>query len=377
MNHISSWIRRLRYRGRRADTAVVNVPRHHHYIPRFHLRGFGSGANDEVLWRYDKKYDTFAKRGVGGSAFEEDYYTWRAPDGSSDTEFEALFGKLETMAAPIIKKLRSLPPGEFRIADDDRVNLALYVATLDARVPASRNLVEEMGTFMGCVLVEVGLGSPEAYRQRIEQDGSIVDPEALEVERLELLAEWRKGGLTVKPPTGWDLTLPLEIAIEQVAPALMPMRIVIAHRAAAPFFVLGDHPVTHAAPTGHPPQLGVGFATPGVEVMVPLSADCLLILVNEPNDGRLRVMPTIGPSGIVAGEDWILAMNRPAWLAAERYVFARERADLEAVVAALGEESAREQPKLLVSGLEPEWERHTGRRVVVDPQRKDGGSGHP
>lgn len=38
----------------------------------------------------------------------------------------------------------------------------------------------------------VGLGNQEGYRQHKEQDGPITDPDALEAERLELLAEWQK-----------------------------------------------------------------------------------------------------------------------------------------------------------------------------------------
>lgn len=53
-------------------------------------------------------------------------------------------------------------------------------------------------------------------------------------------------------------------------------------------------------PSDLSPHLGAGFGTPGVEVCIPLTADCLLILHNAENDGQVVVLPPIGAGA--AGE---------------------------------------------------------------------------
>ncbi|MDQ3493710.1 MAG: hypothetical protein M3452_10705, partial [Chloroflexota bacterium] len=60
--------------------------------------------------------------------------------------------------------------------------------------------------------------------------------------------------------------------------------------------------------------------------------------------------------------DWVMLFNDGQWGHAERFVFARDRADLDAMVAALGHEWARRTRTISVSGLAPSWELHLNER---------------
>lgn len=342
----------------------MSDPKRHHYVPQFHLRRFGFGDGNGQIHRFDKTDGSIARASVKGSAYEDDYYTLPAPDGSRDTGIEAMFSRVESNAAPATARLLALGAGQrHAISDDDRIAVALYLALLHGRVPGAREPVEDLADFMGKLWLDMQLSNPEAHRAGAVKRGAEDNPEQIEADPVEMLESLRAGTWKVKPPEGWSMLQPLDIAIKELGPRLTAMNWYLVPRHAAPFFVIGDHPVVPCRTEDHSPHQGVGIGTSGVEVIVPLSSEVLMILKDEDHDGLVTVLPAVPAARADAQAAGIVDINEYEWWRTERYIFARDPGDLEAVRSHMGVERALRTPQIVVSGMEDSWRAYQGNRV--------------
>ncbi|MEJ7697134.1 MAG: DUF4238 domain-containing protein [Candidatus Limnocylindrales bacterium] len=112
-------------------------PENQHYIPKLMLRLFGHGDGKDLIWAHDKTTDCLTKRSVNRSASAPDYYAVNYPDLGRDVELERVFGRLETISAPLIKWMGALAPGPYELDAATRDVIASWLALSHARVPAS------------------------------------------------------------------------------------------------------------------------------------------------------------------------------------------------------------------------------------------------
>ena len=91
--------------------------------------------------------------------------------------------------------------------------------------------------------------------------------------------------------------------------------------------------------------VGSASSAPGVQVMMPLSPETLLLVSDRPADGRLRVIEQRHRHGL--DEPWWAIANRVAWLSAKRYVVSRTVGHLEASMALVHPEDRRRDLHLL------------------------------
>jgi hypothetical protein len=134
---------------------------------------------------------------------------------------------------------------------------------------------------------------------------------------------------------------------------------VLHRRAGLPFIAIGDAAVVLGRPEHLPSFLGVGFATPGVEVYVPLSYRSLLVLTHEPHDAQVEVLDADSlPKQGSFVPVWTAIVNAQTLLAADRYVFGHSQADLEFTRLSLARELRMRRPKAAASGLPDEWKRY-------------------
>lgn len=163
---------------------------------------------------------------------------------------------------------------------------------------------------------------------------------------------FRSGEVFVEAPEQWSLRH-LKTALDYIRPALVAMHWVLARRERSPFLVLGDQAVTLLGPNG---ELGeIGFANDDVDVLVPLSASCLLVMTDEPHgDGIDVIAPDTGKAGL--GPRWWALANDAAWRTAARFVFARSAADLQATELSLDPTDRRSTlPGPSYAGGDPAW----------------------
>ena len=105
-----------------------------HYVPRFLLRNFCTGKKPK-LWAYDKSTAKSFETNIQNVAGERDFY--EAEIGDRILSLEEGLSAMESKTAAIIDRIlakRSI--GD--LSDDDRVQIAVFVAIQMRRVPNQR-----------------------------------------------------------------------------------------------------------------------------------------------------------------------------------------------------------------------------------------------
>ena len=342
----------------------MNVPRRHHYVPQSHLRRFGHGPGRGLFWAYDKTLDRVVRAKVKGSAQELDYNAVASPTGLN-YEIEGMFARLEGEAKPIIDRLLALPAGAHPLAPHDRADLSLYIALQHARAPATRAHSDAVAALGGAAQLDMRLSDAEGFRVWARRAGWSNSDADIEHRRHKLLASLRSGEIGVQPPVGYGLIMTLSASLNALAPRLFAMSWHIFRRGRFPWLVVGDNPVTKMAPTGLPANAQQGFATPGIEVMVPFSPTELLGLQDVPGDEFIRVHEPDRNAHPSLAHEWNAAANATAWMSAHRRVYGRSQADLEAVRLSLEPTDRTSRPHLTVANLPHEWKAYTSDEIEI------------
>jgi hypothetical protein len=83
-------------RPRPCNLRALSVPKKHHYLPEFHLKGYCPTAD---LWVYDREKDERRKMHPQTAAIRRDFYTVEGPDGKRDhAEVERRLGVSRTLS---------------------------------------------------------------------------------------------------------------------------------------------------------------------------------------------------------------------------------------------------------------------------------------
>ena len=161
----------------------------HHYVLQFHLRRFGHGHGAGRIWVFDKTSDTITSRSVKAVAPEIGYYTINDRKRRTDDGLEALFSRIESWAAPILRRLSLLEEGEHEFPAAARGSVAGYLALLHARVPGQRDQVRGMREFSELVHLDMDLRDPDRFAGRARGARLNKSPEDLEALRTRTLTD--------------------------------------------------------------------------------------------------------------------------------------------------------------------------------------------
>lgn len=127
----------------------MSIPRRHHLLPAFYLRGFCNRDLHETedheshpsrcrVWIYDRMQGSVRVSRVANVAVEKHFYSADVPGGGRDPEPEQQLSVLESHASRIIRSLRY---GD-DMTDTDRAWLARFVAYAKFRTPSYRTWLE-------------------------------------------------------------------------------------------------------------------------------------------------------------------------------------------------------------------------------------------
>lgn len=339
-----------------------------HFIPRMHLRGFTAPPGPDRLARFDKTTGLIDHLSVSRGATINDYYTMPAETGHPPDALEDSFAEGERIVAPWIRHLRAVDqPGRIGLDAVARDGLAGYFAMLYVRSPVFREPNRKMATFLESIRIDMLLASPDAYAARVRQSGHDGTDAEIEAERQVELHRFRSGEIFVEAPEQWSL-VHLKTALDQIRPVLIDMHWMLVRRQSSPFLVLGDQAVTLLGPNG---ELGeIGFANDDVDVLVPLSSSCLLVMTNEPHAGGIDVIAPDGRGQAGLGPRWWHLANSAAWRTSARFVFARSAADLQGTELSLDPTERRSTlPGPSYRGGDPAWAAYAERigiRIISD-----------
>ena len=117
------------------------MKRRHHYVSQFYLRGFKPSIHEPYIWVYDKRENWVKQCSIKDIALEKDYFSYTTKDGEKDYDsLENFFSQLETLVAPVIRKLHR----KELITDEERLIFSAFLAFSIARTPMHRKRIQKL-----------------------------------------------------------------------------------------------------------------------------------------------------------------------------------------------------------------------------------------
>jgi hypothetical protein len=125
-----------------------------HYVSKFYLDGFldpksiGQERIEPYLWYLDTEKMSIKRKPPQKIAGRRGFNDLIATLNGPKSDFEGHYSKLESMSAPVIRKIRRC---KFDLSEDDKKTLILFLCHQKTRTPADRafmwDLVEKEGNY--------------------------------------------------------------------------------------------------------------------------------------------------------------------------------------------------------------------------------------
>ncbi|MDP9348836.1 MAG: DUF4238 domain-containing protein [Gemmatimonadota bacterium] len=240
----------------RVSAGKLNLPKLHHYVPQFLLRGFAFRRKREAyVYAYDKQTDRVFPTNVRNAAAETGFNNARI--GGAVVSAEGVMGALEDDVAPLVQRIVREESLAW-LSEEERAKLSLFTAV---QLTRTRNYRDMLGQAQNRLA--------EALRRRG------IDPEALE---------------GYEEPTEDMLAaqqLRAAFSAHEVAPLIHDKTWVLLRNSTPRPYFTSDNPVAFQN-TKHkrPGALGLGAA--GIEIYLPLSSRFTLSMVCTGYEEQLR-----------------------------------------------------------------------------------------
>ncbi|MEK6476008.1 DUF4238 domain-containing protein [Catalinimonas sp. 4WD22] len=120
---------------------MSTIPRRHHYVPRYYLKGF-SNPNSNLVWTYSKrsKKAPFSTNPIN-VAVERDFYKLNLYEGENDVSaLEKYFA--EEVETPVNITLDKISEKK-KINTEEKKDLSFYIYALYRRVPAAKERAKD------------------------------------------------------------------------------------------------------------------------------------------------------------------------------------------------------------------------------------------
>jgi hypothetical protein len=264
----------------------------HHFVPQRYLRNFEDPYHPGYVWVHDRRGGEAQLANISKVAQSRNFYSQSTEAILSET--------VERPANLVIQKLTTRQP----VTNDERIQLAYYVAVMMKRIPAHRRRSSEM---LPEVLADLVTEVRSYLNALAGQVGA--DPEILKRRALELDAVERK--FQAHPPPNvleqirepWPSRPMVQLLFR------LTWRILISSGPA--YFLTSDNPVFHFR--------GLGLARKESEVSFPLSTHYLLHGSWQRGNSGLEF--------VNAEQALVKEINRRIVSEAERLVFYHQAAD--------------------------------------------------
>jgi uncharacterized protein DUF4238 len=258
------------------------APRRHHLLPQFYLRSFAD--KDGKVRVVDRATGHEFTTGIRNVFVERDYYTVSSVEAEDDPQLiEALYAKIEGLAAPAFEQLRA---GDFPLDGQDRSEFASFMALQVTRGRMFRRWMEQVADEMGRMILRTAAEAPPGYweARRAEWEANPEGPEPpprLSAEERQMLREGT--AFEIKPSR--EHVIEMSFApLEEMTFVLMAMtwRLLVFEE---PCLFSSEHPLSYwREPSPMNRMYGIGPATAD-EVRLPISPSRALVLT-PPERGR-------------------------------------------------------------------------------------------
>lgn len=286
-----------------------------HYVPRFYLEGFTDGTQVALFNRDTGK----AKRQTPEhTAYVPNLYTFEDNEGRRRYDFEVLFNRYETKAAPIILKLAA----QGRINRAEREDLAAFITFAALRTPTA--IEEARAVYRALYKANT--------RQRLSDNTQVLtylrnhncdgmDEATMQAEAARIGQMLRDGNYDVEVSREFALGKSLR-NFKTVATALLNRDwVVVTAPEDSPGFLTTDHPVVLTTRSSALRTAPLGYASPHAQVLFPLTHRAALIMSGD--------QARMGKADISAEK--LLRFNQTMAVNCQRYLFGRDPDHLQSV----------------------------------------------
>jgi Protein of unknown function (DUF4238) len=309
----------------------ANGAKRHHFLPQFQLRGFAQTLRGKYCVFQMDATGRGAPRPVDvrTAASRRRLYAVATDDGPSN-RLEGYLALVETHAAPALRRLTDAPTS---LSPADRSTIAHLVALQTMRTPSAADQVTRVAN-AALKMAAGGFFSDsravaDLYREKVNGDGT---DEAIARFRDQVLDQIRAGEIRLDGSQGAAFATAFQHASESV-PILIACHWTLL-RSPTGGFITSDR--GHAIDDPSPPYAWVApalLSSERVEVSAPLGdADCLLIHPGFADAG-------LDVREVSAHEIEQINLRTFGW--AQKYVFAKSQATLQAVRVASRRHPAR------------------------------------
>ena len=296
----------------------MKLSRRHHYLPQMYLRGFAD--DDELLWVFDRKNNTYIHQGILKTAVKKDFYTVVGPDGQKTDAVEQMLANI--VEDPMKHIIERLDKKNLNWQGEDRAVLALFVALLRTRNPAFDKDQNELTEQIHRWWVKARHPSPEVVEESLREYEQNSGEEMSDVSAQEIFDMIRDDQYEINNPRQNNIKMMMSLALE-IAQAVFSLKWEILAAPKDCSFITCDNPFTVVPPPNFDDSIqGYGILTPGASTIVPLSSKTAICFFGEGQ--RVR--------GAVVYKEFLRNTNLVVAANSERFVIARDEPLLRSVV---------------------------------------------
>ncbi|MEH6462251.1 DUF4238 domain-containing protein [Chitinimonas sp. JJ19] len=311
---------------------LLTGPKRHHFLPQFYLEGFTQGGLVAV---YDRELNEFRSQQPINTGVIGHFYTVQDADGRRRYEIEAMLSDFESKATPIVEKLAD---GK-QIDDDERANLAIFVALAAMRTPDvidSLKLFKEAHVLDTAKRLYTDVEDVAADMRQNPEYAGLSDETILEDARF-MVDMAQNGGCKVEVDHTWAVKMAIDLAFK-VAPLLAGRDwMVFIRECDKKSFITTDAPVVLTSEgTSADSFYGIGYGSADAIVLFPLTESSMLVMCG--NGGNLK--------WIAANADTVRQLNLTVASRCQRFIVGRDESLLRSLAEYLGLASKKWQPKL-------------------------------
>jgi Protein of unknown function (DUF4238) len=250
-----------------------STPRRHHYIPQFYLRGFGDDKGHvRVVDLRAQKHFACSSENI---AHVRDFYAFENPDGEIDFSVETeFFNGVDGEAAQIIDKINK---GREVTMERDWEGLCHFIASLEVRTPSQRQVSYERQQYISDLFNEPLATSLEACETRLrEHEAKTGEKPVITAKELQEYAASHQVEIPQAEHIGLMMSVipQSEAIIRQMTPHLFSA-------GGSERFISSDSPIVKIDTNEELAReglMGVGWATPEVQAVIPLTKTRCLVL---------------------------------------------------------------------------------------------------
>lgn len=263
-----------------------------------------TARGDESLWVYEADRDP-RKTKPKETGFENYFYSYEV-EGEKVHTVEQILGSIETVVAPILKKLVG---GNFDLTQEERSEFAGFIALSYTRTPFYRKISNEITELLQKKLTELAADVPGYFERVLPQVGVTENVE----EEAGKLRKFVKSGFEVEQvDKGYAIKMAFNMTLTLI-PVVERMSWVFYITEDKARFIATDATISLFDTQGSP-FTGIGFASsPRAEFRFPLSRNICLVGNWQGMSGPSDIPPTV-----------VRDINKVAMYYSRRFVYVSE-----------------------------------------------------